>query len=462
MTTPLAPLQSTFLPGDTASQLGSLWTAINRVQSVIEFTLDGCILTANRNFLNTAGYELAEIQGKHHRIFCDPEYVKSSEYRDFWLNLARGEFESGVYKRVAKDGRVFWLQASYNPIFGEDGKVAKVVKFATDITDAKFRDAEYAGKVAAIDRSQAVIEFDLEGNVLVANSNFLELLGYTLKEVQGRHHRIFCDPGYVKTQAYSDFWSRLSRGNFQSDRFRRIGKFGHEVWIQATYNPVFDVEGRIVKVVKFATDVTAQVKREQDVLEKAAAMNATVSELLSAIEAIAESARESSVLANRTQGEAEEGSRALKELMESMLAIQKSSADVCEIVKVIGELAGQTNLLAFNAAIEAARAGAHGVGFSVVAEEVRRLAEKSAQSTREISRLIGDSATRVQAGSDVSKRASEAFRLITGGVDKTTRSISAIDAAVEEQSRQAQRVAELIRQLTQSAPRISEGRNTAA
>jgi methyl-accepting chemotaxis protein len=179
--------------GRNASELSLLWTAINRVQAVIEFDLDGCVLNANRNFLDVAGYELSEIQGRHHRMFCEADYAKTSKYRDFWANLARGEFESGVYKRVAKGGREFWLQASYNPIFDERGKVVKVVKFATDITEAKVRDAEYAGKIAAIDRSQGVIEFDTEGNVLMANTNFLSLLGYTLKEVQGKHHRMFCE-----------------------------------------------------------------------------------------------------------------------------------------------------------------------------------------------------------------------------------------------------------------------------
>lgn len=457
MNAPLAKPAEQSFSGNGDVQLSYLWTAINRVQAVIEFDLDGCVIGANQNFLGVSGYELGEIQGRHHRMFCEANHVKTPEYRNFWANLGRGEFESGVYKRVAKGGREFWLQASYNPIFDEAGKVVKVVKFATDITDAKVRDAEYAGKIAAIDRSQGVIEFDTEGNVLMANANFLALLGYTLKEVQGKHHRMFCEQETILRPEYSEFWSRLSRGEFQSDRFLRIGKFGQKVWIQATYNPVFDADGRIVKVVKFATDITAGVKREQDILAKAKAMDEAVVELVTAIEAIAEGTKESGMLANRTQTESEQGSEALGELMESMLAIQKSSTDVCEIVKVIGELAGQTNLLAFNAAIEAARAGAQGVGFAVVAEEVRRLAEKSAESTRAITRLIEDSVARVTAGNDVSKRAAAAFRLISGGVEKTTRSIGAIDSAVEEQSRQARRVAELVRELTRTTPRSKAG-----
>lgn len=434
--------------GPSRSDCDFVWAAIERVQAVIEFDLEGRILRANQNFLAVSGYEEAEIVGKHHRIFCDPEHARSPEYRTFWYKLSRGDFDTGVYKRRHKSGTEFWIQASYNPVFDAGGRVIKVVKFATDITAAKVRDAEYASKVAAIDRSQAVIEFDLEGRVISANDNFLELLGYTLGEIKGQHHRLFCEPEHVISKDYCAFWANLGRGQFVSGRFLRIGKFGQCIWIQATYNPVLNADGRPYKVVKFAVDVTEQVEREQGIVDKAAAMNEVVSELVRAIDAIASSTKESNRLANQTKSEAERGDSALKEVVQSIAAIQKSSMEIAETVKVIGEIANQTNLLAFNAAIEAARAGTHGVGFSVVAEEVRRLAEKSAQSTREITRLIGDSVGRVQTGSEVAGRAFDAFHLISDGVARTNQSIAAIDQATGEQSRSARRVVELIRGLT--------------
>ncbi|MED5612865.1 PAS domain-containing methyl-accepting chemotaxis protein [Janthinobacterium sp. P210005] len=245
---------------------------MNRVQAVIEFELDGTILHANDNFLRVVGYTLAEVQGKHHAIFCDPEYVKTDEYSNFWAKLGRGEFDHGEYKRRAKDGREVWINASYNPILDADGKPYKVIKFATDITATKRRNADYEGKIDAISKAQAVIEFRLDGTVLDANDNFLKSVGYTLDEIKGKHHRMFCLPDYANSDDYAQFWHKLGQGQFDAGEYKRLTKDGREIWLNASYNPIFDTEGRPFKVVKFASDVTALKKRNAEYEGKVSAI----------------------------------------------------------------------------------------------------------------------------------------------------------------------------------------------
>jgi len=234
--------------------------ALHRVQAVIEFDLDGTILEANDNFLQTLGYTLAEIQGRHHAMFVDPVQAQSEEYRAFWAKLGRGEFDAGQYRRVGKGGREIWIQASYNPVFDSDGRPYKVVKFATDITAQKFQAADFAGQLAAISKSQAVIEFGMDGRILAANDNFLAVMGYRLEEVRGQHHSMFAEPAYRQSAEYQRFWEKLGRGEFDAGQYKRLGRDGREVWIQASYNPIFDMNGRPFKVVKYDTDVTAQVQ----------------------------------------------------------------------------------------------------------------------------------------------------------------------------------------------------------
>ncbi|VVE57526.1 Biofilm dispersion protein BdlA [Pandoraea iniqua] len=494
--------------------------AIGVSQAVIEFQLDGTVLTANDNFLQALGYSLDEIKGQHHRMFCEPEFANSPAYRDFWARLNRGEFDTGEYKRIGKGGREIWIHASYNPVFDASGRPYKVVKFASDVTAQRRQTAEFEGKVRAMDLAQAVIEFNLDGTVITANDNFLKTLGYAFDDIKGKHHRMFCEPDYAASDTYREFWAKLNRGEFDSGRYKRIGRGGREVWIQATYNPILDMNGRPYKVVKFATDITQQVELEASVkrraeddqrkvaallntVNRAAAgdltgdiavngadpidqlaegirhmmddlrgvigkvvnsagefsgasrdiadrantvatgaqalgatveeMNASIEELTASINSIADNTKGADQLAKATQQEAETGARAIARSVEAMELINKSSEDIGEIVKVIGEIAGQTNLLAFNAAIEAARAGEHGLGFSVVADEVRKLAERSSQATKEISKLINESTKRVAQGSEVSKQAGDAFEKIVGGVSRTTQAISEISCAAEEQ-----------------------------
>ncbi|MGH8036892.1 MAG: methyl-accepting chemotaxis protein [Stenotrophomonas sp.] len=237
--------------------------ALHRVQAVIEFDLQGTILAANPNFLQTVGYTLEEVRGRHHSMFVAPEQVRTPEYQAFWAKLARGELDAGQYRRLGKGGREVWIQASYNPVFDANGRPCKVVKFATDITEEKRQAADFAGQLAAIDLSQAVIEFDLDGRIRGANENFLAAVGYTLEEVQGKHHGMFADPVYRQSAEYRAFWEKLGRGEYDAGQYRRLGKDGREVWIQASYNPIRDMNGRPFKVVKYATDITAQVRAAQ-------------------------------------------------------------------------------------------------------------------------------------------------------------------------------------------------------
>jgi methyl-accepting chemotaxis protein len=244
--------------------------AIRKAQAVIEFQLDGTIITANDNFLNTVGYRLEEVKGQHHGMLVDPVYRASDEYRRFWEKLGRGEYDANQYKRIAKGGREVWIQASYNPIFDADGKAFKVVKYATDITAQVLASTESKGQLEAINRAQAVIEFTLEGKILTANDNFLNTVGYRLEEVKGQHHSMFVDAVYRAGDEYRHFWEKLARGKYDANQYKRIAKGGREVWIQASYNPIFDADGKPYKVVKYATDVTTQVKLSHEMEESVA------------------------------------------------------------------------------------------------------------------------------------------------------------------------------------------------
>jgi methyl-accepting chemotaxis protein len=248
------------------SDAKAILDAMQRSQAIIEFDMQGKILTANENFCRALGYALSEIVGQHHRLFVDPQDAASSDYREFWARLGRGEYDSRQYKRIGKGGREIWIEASYNPVF-KGSKPFKVIKFATDITAAKLKSAEDAGKIDAISRAQAVIEFTPNGDIMNANENFLSTVGYQLSEIQGKHHSMFCEQAHARSDDYRAFWAKLRSGQFVADEFKRIGKGGKEVWIQASYNPIFGLNGSVIKVVKFATDVTSRVNNSQELAE---------------------------------------------------------------------------------------------------------------------------------------------------------------------------------------------------
>lgn len=237
---------------------------ILKAEAVIEFEPDGTIVTANETFLTAIGYDLSEIKGRHHRMFVDDDYAGSKEYKSFWMSLANGEHKTGAFKRFGKGGREIWIQATYNPITNLDGEIVKVIKVARDVTEEKLSNANFAGQIAAIGKSQAVIEFNMDGTIITANDNFLNALGYTLAEIKGKHHRMFCDEATKSSIAYRDFWEKLNRGEYESGEFKRLTRTGEEIWISATYNPIFDLNGNPYKVVKFASDVTEQKQKNVD------------------------------------------------------------------------------------------------------------------------------------------------------------------------------------------------------
>jgi len=425
--------------------------AIERAQAVIEFDLQGKVLRANDNFLTTFGYSAEELVGQHHRMFCTAADAASASYHEFWRSLAAGQLHAAEFHRVDKHGNDVWIQASYNPILDALGKPVKVVKYATDITAAKRQSNEVAGQLAAIGRSQAVIEFDLAGNILTANANFLRCVGYTLDEITGRHHSMFCETALVHSAEYRNFWADLGEGQYKNARYHRIGKHGAPIWLQASYTPILDLNGKPYKVVKFATDISQQVQREETVSSKVEQIGKIMHALAGDIDHIALSAEQSSSIAQQTEQQAREGRALLEKSLASIHEIQKSSQEVHDMVGAISDIASQTNLLAFNAAVEAARAGEHGLGFSVVADEVRKLAEKSGQVAHGIARLIDQNVLRVSEGGRISDQVSMALDQILQSVHNTSASITQIDKATTHQVDAGRHVQALLEELQASA-----------
>ncbi|WP_406568477.1 methyl-accepting chemotaxis protein [Agrobacterium salinitolerans] len=489
-----------------SSDATAVLASMSKSQAIIEFDLTGKILSANANFCAALGYELSEIVGQHHRMFVDPAEASSAEYRQFWTDLGAGKFDQRQYKRIGKGGKEIWIEASYNPVF-KGSKPYKVVKFATDITAQKLKSAEDAGKLDALSRAQAVIEFTPAGEILTANENFLTTLGYQLSEIKGKHHSMFCEPAYTNSEDYRRFWSRLAGGEFVADEFMRLGKGGKKVYIQASYNPIFDLNGKVFKVVKFATDVT---KRVENVDQLASALqglsdgdltqqlgtpflptleklrtdfNSAASKLRSAMEAVSHNAgaiaaasqeirtasddlsrrteqqaasveetaaaleeitttvsdssnraQEAGQLVRKTKENAERSGLVVRQAVEAMGKIEASASEIANIIGVIDEIAFQTNLLALNAGVEAARAGDAGKGFAVVAQEVRELAQRSAKAAKEIKDLIGASNGHVKNGVALVGETGKALEEIVGQVVHVDSNVGAIVDASREQA----------------------------
>lgn len=497
----MAFLKSAFLSGNDA-----LVAAFDRSQAIIEFDMDGTILRANANFCSALGYEQSEIIGKHHRIFIDKTEAASLEYQEFWSRLRKGQFDRRQYRRIGKGGREIWIEASYNPVM-KRGRPSRVVKFATDITATKIQAIEDAGKLKAIFRSQAVIEFGLNGEILTANDNFCQAMGYDLAEIVGKHHRIFCRPDYTSSEDYQAFWRKLAHGEFLADDFLRFGKGGREVWIHAAYNPIFTANGKVYKIVKFASDVSdqmgaisamagtlgelamgnlsqvlekpfvstleplrhdlndtvaklratmqsvgrnaeaiaagsAEIRSSADDLsrrteQQAASVEQTAAALEEVTSTVADSSRraeEAGSLVATTKVDAERSGNVVKDAIVAMGEIEASSREISNIIGVIDEIAFQTNLLALNAGVEAARAGEAGKGFAVVAQEVRELAQRSAKAAKEIKALINTSGQQVKRGVSLVGETGTALEAIVRQVKEIDVNVEAIVKAAKEQA----------------------------
>jgi methyl-accepting chemotaxis protein len=407
-------------PNHKLEQLQRLFSAVSRSNAIIEFQPDGTILTANENFLAALEYRLEDIAGQHHRMFVRPEDLSGKEYGQFWNRLARGEFVSGEFCRRTKSGREIWIRATYNPIVDERGQVVKVVKFASDITNQVEKNAAMQSQLDASGRSFAIIEFETDGTIISANENFLRVSQYSLSEIQGKHHRLFVDPSEHNSQQYRMFWDALKRGDYQSGVFQRIKRDRSSLWIQASYNPILDSKGRVVRIVKYAIDVSESIQRQDKTAEISAAISTNSEQFSQTINDISSNVNRTASLSQHAKGLTDDTRSVVQRLDESSRVIGK-------VIEVIQELADQTNLLALNATIESARAGEAGRGFAVVASAVKDLAKQTGSATQDIATTVAKIQKNIEEVVNATEEISES-------ISNVNENMNTISAAVEEQS----------------------------
>ncbi len=423
------------------AQLLACQTRLDEQQSVVEaikdgaatiiFSPDGEILEVSEPFLSLMGYGASELLGHHHRLLCPEGWTGSTDYQQFWRRLTQGEVQSGTFERVNRQGETRWLEASYFPVKTQ-GRVTRVVKMASDVT-ARYQRLQHLEALSqALDRSRAMIEFTPSGEIISANANFLDAMGYRLNEIAGKHHRIFCDEVFLSEQP--TFWEELARGQFKSGLFMRHNSRGDSVWLEATYNPIRDQNGKVVKVVKFASDITARIEQNNATREAAQLAHSTAQETLGSAEAGAELLRSVVDTSSLIAAQVDAAIALIGQLNEQSRSIEA-------IVSTISAIADQTNLLALNAAIEAARAGEQGRGFAVVADEVRQLAARTSLSTAEIAKVV-------QKNRELTARVTDDMAGVAGSAELGKQQISEVDKLMSDIHREASRVSQTVSALS--------------
>ena len=331
----------------------AIWSALSQTSLCAEFDLKGRLVWANDAFAHALGCEPAEIKGRDLRALCEPTFARSRDYDARWTALLGGTAQNGTHRLLRKDGTMMVLRGSYTPLTNEQGQITSIIQIGSDVTAETMREAGSEAIAEAIKRSSAVIEFSLEGEILDVNDRFLTLFGYRRNELVGRHHRVLTRPGYANTIEYQQFWERLGQGRYDAGRYCRIDSHGRDVWIQASYNPVLDLTGKPVRIIKFATDISREIA-----LEKEAQVRLRDSEMLR------------------------------EEVYARQEELEQSMAEIAHVVRIIANIAAQTKMLAINATIEAARAGQEGRGFAVVAQEVKALADATRRSTDQATEML--------------------------------------------------------------------------
>ncbi|GGW80019.1 methyl-accepting chemotaxis protein [Alteromonas halophila] len=424
----LSPSKTDTTITDTQDNDSAALQAIRENTGMIVFTPDGHIEDANALFLDVVGYQREELIGQHHRVLCPPEYAQSPAYREFWQALAAGRQQRGTFRRVDKQQQSVWLEATYCPVTDNTGAVTKIVKLASDITDNHYTMLRSQARLDALDRSMAVIEFTPDGKILTANDNFLDVMHVSMEDIKGKHHRIFCDDRFYTE--HPDFWHKLAQGEFYSGRFERRDGHGQTIWLEATYNPVTGEDGQVERVIKFASDITQRVASARDAIELASQTSAITSQqtsdAVSALHRAIDISEHIRTQVDKTTGSSEH--------------LARQSTDIRNIVSTIRSIAEQTNLLALNAAIEAARAGEAGRGFAVVADEVRTLAARAATATEEIEDVVLTNGTLIN-------EIDSQIRQIYSGTQESEKAMGSVSQSIQDARQGMERLVSEIQSL---------------